>query len=172
MMDVPLSLRAELTYEDVEKLCAWTADPAVVRYLNEEAGTADSLRSLLGRPELPVLSPLFSRGGRFYMLDRGRASVGFVRFAGGFGPEAELVVVIGERSLWGKGLGTMAVSLCLRKLFFELRAERVTALIHPFNARSIGAFEANGFRQSLVKSSFPRYELTLEQYLLRSRRRA
>jgi len=56
MTDVPLSLRADPTREDPEKLCAWTAGREAVRGLGEASGVSEAPRGL------PGLTPLFSRG--------------------------------------------------------------------------------------------------------------
>ena len=61
---------------------------------------------------------------------------------------AELQIRIGERDAWGRGYGTEAVRLLLRRAFEELGLERVELQVFPSNARAIRAYEKAGFSRT------------------------
>jgi RimJ/RimL family protein N-acetyltransferase len=58
---------------------------------------------------------------------------------------AELQIRIGERDSWGRGLGTEAVTLLVRRAFEGLGLHRVQLQVFATNARAIRAYEKAGF---------------------------
>jgi RimJ/RimL family protein N-acetyltransferase len=58
---------------------------------------------------------------------------------------AELQIRIGERDSWGRGLGTEAVTLLVRRAFDGLGLHRVQLQVFATNARAIRAYEKAGF---------------------------
>jgi regulator of nucleoside diphosphate kinase len=81
------------------------------------------------------------------------------------GTETEMVIVIGDRSNWGKRLGTSTIRESLKIAFFEFRSQRVTAKIHMDNKRSIKAFMNAGFTVHHESQTMKHFELTLERYM-------
>jgi RimJ/RimL family protein N-acetyltransferase len=65
----------------------------------------------------------------------------------GLGRQAapELGILIGEPELWGRGVGTEAQRLTIRRAFDELGAHRVVELILADNARARRVVERLGF---------------------------
>lgn len=63
---------------------------------------------------------------------------------------AEFGIVLGERNLWGRGLGRIAGRLMLAHGFKQLGLSRVTAEVHAPNARSLALMKRLGFRQEGV----------------------
>ncbi|HOJ77302.1 MAG TPA: GNAT family N-acetyltransferase [Bacillota bacterium] len=61
--------------------------------------------------------------------------------------EAELRIRIGEKSYWGKGLGTEALNLFLEFVFEKKRLKRVYLRVYHFNERAIRCYLKNGFKQ-------------------------
>ncbi len=59
---------------------------------------------------------------------------------------AELGVVLGDRSAWGKGYGTDATRALLRWGFDELNLNRAWLRVFEDNARAIRSYEKLGFR--------------------------
>ena len=94
------------------------------------------------------------------VYDQHDVPVGFVRLVK-MGPDCEMVLVIGDRDNWGRKLGASAIRESMKLAFFEMRAERLIAKIHPENVRSLNAFLRSGFlpdsetpaMKSLVMSS-------------------
>ena len=58
---------------------------------------------------------------------------------------AECILDIGAREMWGKGIGTSAMSLILGFAFYELNLHRVYLQVFSFNERAIKLYEKMGF---------------------------
>lgn len=58
---------------------------------------------------------------------------------------AEVGIVIGDKSCWGKGYGSDAMGLMLRLAFERLNLNRVSLRVFDFNARAIRSYEKCGF---------------------------
>ena len=83
--------------------------------------------------------------------------------------QAVLGVLIGEKTLWGKGYGTVAVRLALELVFTTQKIERVTLQTLDHNARARGSFERVGFRLTGIrdagKQRFAHYQITKTEWL-------
>lgn len=65
---------------------------------------------------------------------------------------AELGIFIGDRSVWGRGLGTEAIRQVLRYAFDELGLRRVQLHVDEDNLRGIRCYERCGFaREGLLR---------------------
>jgi RimJ/RimL family protein N-acetyltransferase len=60
--------------------------------------------------------------------------------------QAELGVVLGEKSYWGQGYGSDAIRALLRFAFEELNLHRVQLRVYEDNARGRRAYEKCGFQ--------------------------
>lgn len=60
---------------------------------------------------------------------------------------ARVGLEIGEKDLWGQGLGREVLGLLLEEAFGSLDLHRVEAVIYSFNVRSVRLFEGAGFRR-------------------------
>lgn len=58
---------------------------------------------------------------------------------------AECIIDIGVKDMWGKGIGTAAISLILEFAFNELNLHRVYLQVFSFNERAIKLYEKMGF---------------------------
>jgi RimJ/RimL family protein N-acetyltransferase len=58
---------------------------------------------------------------------------------------AGIGIAIGEKSLWGRGLGTDAMNALLDFGFGQLRLERLWLEVYDFNARGRRSYEKSGF---------------------------
>ncbi|NLG25410.1 MAG: GNAT family N-acetyltransferase [Clostridiales bacterium] len=149
-------------------IARWLGDGEVTQYLHEGPATAAAVTAAVERAHLPIVTHLFSRDGRFFMicLPKGPA-VGFLRLA--HRPsEVEVTLAIGERRLWGRGMGRDAIGLALGHAFFEWRARRVVANIHPRNVRSLRAFAAAGFQVEREAAGNVRMGIEMAQFLKRA----
>jgi RimJ/RimL family protein N-acetyltransferase len=61
---------------------------------------------------------------------------------------------IGDRSLWGQGIGSEAMQLALRYAFCELNLYRVQLTVIDYNARAIALYEKFGFKREGVFRQF------------------
>lgn len=134
-----------LTIADAAKLAQWKSDPAIDPVSAQRPTTTAAERRWIRR----VLS---SRDGAIHFAIDARADDRMIGFASVwlFGPsdaKATLNVFIGERTVWGKGFGTEAVTLLVRHAFLSLRAHRVELEVLASNARAIGLYERLGFHR-------------------------
>jgi RimJ/RimL family protein N-acetyltransferase len=71
---------------------------------------------------------------------------------------AECIIDIGAKEMWGKGIGTEALTLILDFAFNELNFHRISLQVFSFNERAIKLYEKMGFtnegriRQALYRS--------------------
>ncbi|WP_151448672.1 bifunctional GNAT family N-acetyltransferase/nucleoside diphosphate kinase regulator [Lacisediminimonas profundi] len=161
-MNAPfVSLCPEITRANALTLMDWLDDEDVTRFLSDSRHVSRLIEQVIGRVQLPILTHLFNQGGRFFMAyDQHDVPVGFVRLVK-MGLDCEMVLVIGDRDNWGRKLGASAICEGMKLAFFEMRAERLIAKIHPENVRSLNAFLRSGFlpesetptMKSLVMSS-------------------
>ena len=135
-MNTPfVSLCPEITRTNALTLMDWLEDEEVTRFLSDSCNVSRLIEQVIGRVQLPILTHLFNQGGRFFMAyDRHDVPVGFVRLVK-MGPDCEMVLVIGDRDNWGRKLGASAIREGMKLAFFEMRAERLIAKIHPENVR-------------------------------------
>lgn len=60
--------------------------------------------------------------------------------------EAELRICLGDKRLWGQGLGEEAVALALEVAFARLRLRQVYLRVYESNVRAIRCYRKCGFR--------------------------
>lgn len=129
---------------------SWLSDPAVNRFLesrfarHDHASTVAYVNRMLADPNALML------GIRSLELDR---HVGNIKLAPidrhhGLG---EIGLLIGDRSAWGRGLGTEAISLMLDIATRQLGLRKLTAGCYASNAASARAFERAGFFREGVR---------------------
>ncbi|HKJ66849.1 MAG TPA: GNAT family N-acetyltransferase [bacterium] len=165
MQSEDIQLRQEVYRQDVERMAEWMGDDEVTAYLNEEQDVQDTLKRTIRSAALPIFSAQFNRNGSFFMIVlTGHGPIGFLRLIPK--PEgAEIVVVIGERSQWGKGYGLKAIKKGIRRVFFDWREDKVIAKIHKENTRSLRVFRKAGFTPDEHLTTEVKYSLDLEDYL-------
>ena len=160
-----VTLRADIQPDDLSRMMNWMANEHVYRYLNEHQQINVQLKQVYDA-RLPVLTPLFNRNGRFLMICTGGGqAIGFLRMAHAANNSAEIVIAIGDESIWGKGYGRSSLSEALKIAFFDMRKERVIAHIYNENRRSQRLFENHGFAPQGAGEHMTKYELTLHDYL-------
>ena len=161
-----IQLKSEITPDDLTALERWMNSAAVTRYLNEHRQISAHLRAVR-EARLPVLTPLFNRDGRFWMICAEGAPVGFLRAAYRPDNAVELVVAIGEERMWGRGLGRHGVQAGLQRVFFEMRREEAVVHIARGNVRSERLFVGSGFAHAREIGGSTQYRLTLGEYIAR-----
>lgn len=165
MVEKEINLRREVYRRDVEKIAQWMEDERVVEYLNEEQDISDQLNRLSRQSSLPVFSQQFNRNGSFFLVtlpDYG--PIGFLRLVSK-SEGAEIVIVIGESSQWGKGYGYVAIQQGLRRAFFQWREEKVIAKIHPDNERSKAVFKKAGFSKEKELQRDIKFSMTFDEFI-------
>ena len=146
-------------------------NPDVTRFLNEHASISGALRTLAETTPEPMLALRLNRDARFYIVSlRSGEPIGYVslRPAREEGVR-EIVVVIGEESLWGHGCGAHAIRLALNECFLrrEMKIRRVVATIHRENTRSVRLFTHAGFSRAEETGACFRFSLSREAFCSR-----
>jgi regulator of nucleoside diphosphate kinase len=160
-----VSLCPEITRSDALKLMDWLEDECVTRHLSDSRHVSRFIEQVIDRVQLPILTHLFNQGGRFFMVCDGHdRPVGFVRLVK-TGPVCEMVLVIGNRDNWGRQLGASAIREAMKFAFFEMRAERLIAKVHPDNTRSLKVFQRSGFLLESQTPALRSFAMTSERYL-------
>lgn len=160
-----IALCPEITRANALTLMDWLADEDVTRYLSDSRHVSRFIEQAIGRVQLPILTHLFNQGGRFFMAyDEHDRPVGFVRLVK-VGADCEMVLVIGNRDNWGRKLGASAIREGMKLAFFDMRADRLIAKIHPDNGRSLKAFLHSGLVLHSETPSVKSLSLSAERYL-------
>ena len=102
-----VQLRQEVYRSDAWKIIDWLEDDEVSRYLNEDQNVTESIRQVINRVNLPILTPLFNQQGSFFIITLNEEEpIGFLKLV----PKSEsveIVIVIGDKEKWGNGFGSM-----------------------------------------------------------------
>ena len=160
-----ISLCPEITRANALNLMDWLEDEDVIRYLSDSRHVSRFIEQVVERVQLPTLTHLFNREGRFFMAyDHRDEPVGFVRLIK-TGAQCEIVLVIGNRSNWGRKLGASALREGMKLAFFEMRAEKLIAKIHVDNTRSLKAFLRTGFQLDAETPSLKSLTMSSQHYL-------
>lgn len=128
----------------------WMRDPAVTQYLEArfEEHNDKSLRAYVAAQRADPSSLLLA-----IVLREGDRHIGNIKL----GPidrhhlTADVGILIGNRSAWGRGYGTEAIGALCPFAFAELGLRKLTAGSYAANVGSIRAFEKAGFRREGVQ---------------------
>ncbi|KAJ50106.1 RimJ/RimL family protein N-acetyltransferase [Clostridium tetanomorphum] len=160
-----VKLRQEVFKSDAWKIVDWLKDNEVIKYLNERQNVSKSVKDIIYRINMPILTHLFNQDGSFFMITTSeKESVGFLRLVPKIAG-AEMVVVIGDREKWGKGLGTNAILQGLKYAFFEWRVDEVVAKINFKNERSRRVFKKVGFTEEKKLPREIQYCMSMKEFL-------
>ena len=159
-----IQLRQEVFEADAWKIADWLEDYEVIKYLNERQNVAKGIKQVIQRVNMPILTHVFNQNGSFFIITEEKESIGFLRLVPK-GKSAEIVIVIGDREKWGKGLGKNAISQGLKHAFYEWRMDEVIAKINIKNERSIRAFKKVGFKQDKELAKEMQYSISIEEFL-------
>ncbi|MCH7593945.1 MAG: GNAT family N-acetyltransferase [Chloroflexi bacterium] len=145
-------IRALVPDDAGEAYARWMNDPCVVMYTEARFSSYD--QDDLRRYIRDVLSDPLSHMWAICDLDTrvhiGNIKLGPVNLRHSFG---DIGLIIGERSAWGHGVATEAISLVCKFAFQQLRLHKVTASMYEENAGSRRAFEKAGFTTEGVRTS-------------------
>lgn len=160
-----IQLRREIFKSDAEKIANWLEDWEVIKYLNEKQNVNESIRKIISRSNMPILTHVFNQNGSFFMITTpAKGPIGFLRLI----PKkncTEMVIVIGERSEWGKGFGFKAILEGLKHAFFNWREDEVIAKINDNNERSKKVFKKVGFSKDKNFSTETQFSISINDFL-------
>ncbi|AVP62801.1 N-acetyltransferase [Clostridium botulinum] len=165
MGDNNVELRQEVFKSDASIIANWLEDTEITQYLNEKQNVSKSIKDIMYRINMPILTHLFNQNGSFFMVTTSeKEPVGFLRLV----PKnniAEMVIVIGDKDKWGKGLGTNAILEGLKHAFFQWRVDEVVAKINFKNQRSRRVFRKIGFTEVKELAKEMQYSMSIKEFL-------
>lgn len=160
-----VQLRQEIYQDDAWKIIDWLEDEEIIKYLNERQNVSKGIKQVIERVNMPILTHLFNQDGSFFIVTtKEEEPIGFLRLV----PKvrgAEMVIVIGDKEKWGKGLGTNAIFQGLKHAFFLWRVNEVIVKINMKNERSIRVFEKVGFKEEKELPQEIQYSMSIEEFL-------
>lgn len=160
-----ISLCPEITRAHALTLMEWLQDERVTCYLSDSRHVSRSIEQAIERTQLPILTHLFNRDGRFFMAyDRHDEPVGFVRLIK-TGRDCEIVLAIGDSNKWGQNLGARTIREGMKLAFLDMRVEKLIAKIHPDNTRSLKTFQRSGFLLESETPTLKSFSMTAGRYL-------
>lgn len=160
-----VQLRQEIYRSDAYRIIDWLEDEEIVRYLNENQNVCSSIRQVINRINMPILTHLFNDNGSFFIVTTNEeVPIGFLRLVPK-GKGAEMVIVIGDKEKWGQGLGSNAIRQGLKHAFFYWRADEVIAKINLKNERSIKVFNKVGFKKEKLLPREIQYSMSIKDFL-------
>lgn len=164
MEDNNVELRQEVFKSDAAIIANWLEDTEITQYLNEKQNVSKSIKDIMYRVNMPILTHLFNKNGSFFMVTTSeKEPVGFLRLV----PKnnvTEMVIVIGDKDKWGKGLGTNAILEGLKHAFFQWRADEVVAKINFKNQRSRRVFRKIGFTEDKELATEMQYSMSIKEF--------
>ena len=144
-----LSFR-RLTHDDVDdRYLGWFADPAVTEFLDAKNITRDDAIAHMDHGVASGSYLVCAVCDRTTGLHIGNSKLGPISWPHGV---SDLVTVIGDRSYWGKGIGTEAVAIASRLLLQGLGMRKLHAAMYAGNVGSTKAYtNAGWFVESRLK---------------------
>jgi RimJ/RimL family protein N-acetyltransferase len=136
-----------LSVDDVtEDYLRWMQDPEILQYLESRwrPFTLEDLKTYVRTVNDGLNNFMF---GIYLKTDDryiGNIKVGGVNLMHRY---ADVGLIIGDKSAWGKGYGTDAINLITTYAFEELNLNKVVAGIYDGNIGSIKAFRKAGYRE-------------------------
>ncbi|HLY94352.1 MAG TPA: GNAT family N-acetyltransferase [Gaiellaceae bacterium] len=127
-MQTSKSKRRRATYDDVEMLVAWHADPDVSRYWDDETFTPEEMRERLDRP-----------GVRAFIVEAEGEPIGYLQV---HATGLDMFLVPHAR---GRGLGPDIARATARHLLDEEGWTRVIVDPYRWNESAVRAWERAGF---------------------------
>jgi RimJ/RimL family protein N-acetyltransferase len=139
-----IKLRAP-ALEDLPAFTRWFADPEVTRYLLRRYPPSPAQEAewfeTMATSDKDLVWAVVARDGELVIGVIGLHRIDWQH------RHAWIEIVLGERSVWGKGYATEALRLCTDHAFHELGLEKVLASVYSGNEHSIRMAEKLGYRQ-------------------------
>jgi len=146
-LETPRLLLRPLTLQHLSALQCWEADPELRNLNDEDAAPAPphEVQAIVHgwlRPGRDDLVPLAIHQRRDDQCIGWCMLAAIDRDAG----ECRVGLTLGQRELWGRGLGAEVLTALLAHAFGQLGMRRVLCEVHAFNTRSRRLLERAGFR--------------------------
>jgi RimJ/RimL family protein N-acetyltransferase len=145
-------IRALLPEDGNETYAGWMNDPGIVEYTESRFTnhTPDDLKRYIQGVRSDPLSHMWAICDVDSGVHVGNIKLGPIDTRHQFG---DIGLIIGERSAWGRGFATEAISLACEFAFQQLRLHKVTASMYEENVGSTRAFQKAGFTIEGIRPS-------------------
>ena len=151
---------------DLEMICKWNSDPLILSFIEQEEIEPRNLQ------QTRQLYEYFDANGLLFIADyKESGPIGEVWVNKEKVPEpnaCRINVLVGEKQLWDKGLGTDILRTVLEHCFQTMRQRSVYALdVDPLNFRALRLYVKCGFipyqveMTSIIKGGQPVAEMSL-----------
>ena len=138
-------LRSLVVAEDgMYKYCAWINDPEVNEFLSTKSATIDGIADYVedkNKSSSALLLGVFLEDGR-HVGNVKLEPIDEVRKIATFG------IMIGDKSVWGKGIGTEATKTIVNYAFNDLDMNIVRLGVMRNNTPAIRIYERLGFKET------------------------
>ena len=75
-----VQLRQEIYKSDAWKIIDWLEDEPIIRYLNENQNVGKSIKQVISRINMPILTHLFNDNGSFFIVTANEEEpIGFLK---------------------------------------------------------------------------------------------
>jgi [ribosomal protein S5]-alanine N-acetyltransferase len=144
-------LRPMTTADAQGPYLTWMNDPEVTRYLEsrfqsyEPSDLASYIEATTSDSSNHFFAIELAESGQHV----GNIKLGPVEARHGRG---DIGIIVGDRSVWGRGIATEAVRLLTGWAFAELGLRKVTAGAYSTNVGSVKAFERAGFHIEAIRA--------------------
>ena len=145
-------IRALLPEDGSETYAGWMNDPGIVEFTESrfDTHTPDDLKRYIEGVRNDPLSHIWAICDLFSGDHLGNIKLGPIDTHHLFG---DIGLIIGERSAWGRGVGTESILLVCGFAFKQLLLHKVTAGMYEENIGSKRAFEKAGFTIEGIRTS-------------------
>lgn len=140
-----------ISIEDCDKnYLNWMNDPEINKYLESRfmTHTIDSLKDFVTSMNNSDNNVLFAIIDKESDTHIGNIKLGNIHPIHKY---ADIGLIIGDKTYWGRGIATNAIKLVSEYAFDELNLRKVFAGVYENNIGSIRAFEKCGFRKAYIK---------------------
>lgn len=149
MSDSEISLRSIEEGDVTDRYLSWFRDAEVVRFLEARNLTRDDVLEFIrdGRGITRYMDAICLANSGLH-IGNVKIDVNWRHSIG------NLSILIGEKTMWGKGLATLAIKAMTQKAFTQLKIRRLTAGAYAVNLGSLKCFERAGWRLDSVQHDY------------------
>jgi RimJ/RimL family protein N-acetyltransferase len=137
-------LRAVCSSDANNNYCRWMNDTEVTQYLESRfyPQSVESIASYISKVNASSDSVFFAIVLKDKDIHIGNIKIGSINWIHRY---ADVGILIGDKTCWGKGFGVEAIKLVVDYAFKKLNLRRLEAGCYSNNIRSIKAFKKAGF---------------------------
>ncbi len=145
--------------------CAWLNDKEVNKYLETRKITIDELRKYIQEKNENsncLLLGIFYKTNNKHIGNIKLEPIDYQK------KKAEIGILIGDKSYWGKGIGTEATNLLTSHAFNILNLDEISLVVISENKAAIRVYQKSGFKiKKIDKKSRNHDGVLFDQFIMR-----